>query len=544
MKLPHRVTRLLLLGMMAVSLALRFPTTDHEVGVDSFFIHNLATNIVMDGNAEWILSPFSFFGWYPMSYPSGGPLLIATTSQLSSQSIELTILLLSLGLGAIGVLTSFVMAHEFRDDDLLALAVSFVYAFAPRLLDFTLWSGSMRGLFVVLLPAFVWATLRAARAPSAKNFVLVLSLFLLMASVHRMAALLAAVCGALIAALVFMVAMKLLRGRFPRLLLTNGFRRLSLFLALAAFVGFAAAVLFGGNVLNEYSQGELFSGHSAEIEIMNLGVSLARSVGLVLVFAAIGLILLLRTRNKSVREAYVVLVFMALMPTLFLRQYTGFYILPFVAILGGLALAGLMKLRSSQVRRAVGAFFVVSILAFSLGVLHYEVDHSPTIPDATYSTALYLHSGWANDVVIANDGLMGVRVASFAGLRLLPIGGAGTTSQGPELLAYDFISAGDVTKNLGRVPLADLTLDTDSPWVVYAIDAQSDWVAIMQAPYYRATGILSHYHPSLYLENREFAYNLYAFDHMSPSAFAGSAHDSAYLLYESPSESVYYVQLP
>ncbi len=544
MKLPQRVVRLLLSSMMFLSLAIRFPFSNHELGVDSFFIHNLATNIAKDGNAEWVLSPLSLFGWYPMSYPSGGPFLIATSAFLVDMPIETTILLLSMGFGAVGVLTAFVMAHEFRDDDLFCITVSFVYAFAPRFLDFTLWSASMRGLFVVLLPMFVWSTLRASREPKLKNFALVLGLFLVMASIHRMAALLAAMLGALVGAMMVGVTFRILRLNLPRLLLSNTFRRLSGLLILMGFTGIGATILFGTSVLGEYSQGELLSGKSIEIELFNLGISLARSVGLGLALATLGFLVLVRSRNKTLRESYVVLVFLALIPTLFLRQYTGFYILPFVAILGGLALAGLMRLRSPKIRRVVFAAFLVSILAFSAGVLRYEIDHSTTVPDATYSTALYLRNGCGGDRVIANDGLLAVRVASIAACPVLPIGGAGVTSQGPELLAYHYFTSDEVSRNIGRLPLQDLTLESDSPWVAYGIDAQTDWVRIMQSPYDNPTSTLARYRPNLYLENRDVELNLYSFGHTFPSAFAGSAHDEAYLIYESPVESVYYVYSP
>src|SRR3990170_905857 len=66
MKLSKRVMRCLLLVVTLLAVAMRFPRTEHEVGVDSFFIHNLATNIRDNGFAEWILSPLSFLGWYPL----------------------------------------------------------------------------------------------------------------------------------------------------------------------------------------------------------------------------------------------------------------------------------------------------------------------------------------------------------------------------------------------------------------------------------------------------------------------------------------------
>ena len=76
MRVGRRTTLALLAAIVVVSLLVRYPRSDHEVGVDSFFVHTLGQSIVANGRAEWILNPFSFFGWYPLSYPSAVPFLL------------------------------------------------------------------------------------------------------------------------------------------------------------------------------------------------------------------------------------------------------------------------------------------------------------------------------------------------------------------------------------------------------------------------------------------------------------------------------------
>src|SRR5712691_5267289 len=156
MKLGKRTTLALLSAVTVLNLILRYPQFPHEVGVDSFFVHTLSVAIASDGYARWILNPFSYFGWYPMSYPSAGPFLLSSTSVVGNVDVETSIFVVCMLLGPVGILSSFMMAREFRESDLFALGAAALYGLAPRFLAFTLWSASTRSLFMSLLPIFMW----------------------------------------------------------------------------------------------------------------------------------------------------------------------------------------------------------------------------------------------------------------------------------------------------------------------------------------------------------------------------------------------------
>src|SRR5439155_24170955 len=131
-----RRTALALLFVITVfNLLLRYPQFPHEVGVDSFFAHTLSVAIVSDGYAKWISNPFSYFGWYPLSYPSADPFLLSSTSVLGNINVEESIFIVSILLGPIGILSSFLMAREFRESDLFALGTAALYGLAPRFLE-------------------------------------------------------------------------------------------------------------------------------------------------------------------------------------------------------------------------------------------------------------------------------------------------------------------------------------------------------------------------------------------------------------------------
>ena len=152
MRLGKRTTLSCLIVLTVFNLLLRYPQFPHEVGIDSFFVHTLSVAIVSDGFARWILNPFSFFGWYPLSYPSAGPFLLSSASVVGDIDVETSIFVVSMLLGPVGILSSFMMAREFRESDLFALGAASLYGLAPRFLAFTLWSASTRSLFMSLLP--------------------------------------------------------------------------------------------------------------------------------------------------------------------------------------------------------------------------------------------------------------------------------------------------------------------------------------------------------------------------------------------------------
>jgi hypothetical protein len=481
----------------------------------------------------------SLFGLYPLSYPSADPFLLAAFAQIAGVSVETAILFVSLALGVFGVFASFVMAREFYNDNLFGVSVAFLYALAPRFLDFTLWTSSTRGLFMLLLPGFVWAIIRVMRDPKPKSIGMLTSMLFLLGATHHLTALLLVVLGAGIASIALLTLLRALRLNLSRAILAQPFRKVSPFVALGAFVAVASAVVASAGILPQYAQGELASGSSLGVELFNLGVSLMRSVGLSLILAVAGLVILVHRKNKGLSESLVVLSFLGLTPTLFLRAYTGFYILPFVTLLAGLAVVRIAAIQRRRIRVLLlaAAFSTAGIL--SVGILRYEVAHSPIMSLDTYSAALYVREMTPGQVVLSNDGLHGVQVASAAGCAYLPVGGASTLFQSPELLAYRFFSPGEVIASLYRVSLGDSGFDSDSPFFTSSIQAERDWVSIMQASYGAQTEVMVRYHPTLYLETGGSNASFFAYGKTYASTFARTMYLSAYKIYDDGSESLW-----
>lgn len=547
MKLGQRTVYALLIALVCVNILVRFPRTSHETGVDSFFIHNLATAISEQGRVPWVLNGLGYFGWYPLSYPSAQPLVISGFAQASGLPEEGTILILSLLYGSLGALVAFAMARTFRKDDLFAIAVAFIFSLAPRFTSFTVWSASSRNLFMVLIPVFLWALVRSHRKPTMPNLLVLFLLLVLMLATHRLTILLAVVILAFLVAYVFVLLYRVMRIRFPRSLLAPMFRRWAPRLALAGIALIALGMLLATDVLEEYSAGEICFGENVKDQLCNLGVSITRSAGLALPFSFVGVFQVVRQRNKGFLEVFLVLSLLSLTPTLFLRQYTGFYILPFLAIFAAFGVLAVLHLFVRSPRKAAVSVLgtILIIGGSSLLLLGVEVGRQNAMSDANYTTALYLTSLPAGSFV-TNDGLLGIRVSSISARPGIPVGGAGTTSQSAELLAFGFYNATEVFQHERRVPITELTIEDDSPFALDGIDARRDWInAILEVEVDEvANRTIERYRLQVFLENDRLqgAFTAYGNVYEPPSfnaAFQRTIHLSRYKLYDGSSEDIY-----
>ena len=529
MELGKRTVFALLLGLVCLNVAVRQPSMiNHETGVDSFFIHTLAESINRQGQAEWIINALSFFGLYTLSYPSVGPLSYAAASQMSGLSIEGSILLSSFLIGAAGVAVSFMMARSLRRDDVFTLSVTFASSLAPRFITFTMWTGSTRGLFMLLLPVFLWAVLTAYRQPTKRHIALVVLILGLAAATHRLWVLLSLVLLAFVVTYIFVLALRLLRLRIPRFILNPKLRRYAALLTLAVLAATTLVLLLQSDVLKQYEQSQLGGGDTTVSQLIALGGSIGRSVGLALPLALVGVTYLPFVRNKGIPEILILLILLALVPTLFLRHYTGFYITPFIALFCGFGVTFLYRALRKRRRAAVAVVVssLVLLTATSMVARNWELAQTVYIPDWTYNAGLYVRYLPGESTFVANHGLMGVHVASISGKPYLPVGGAGTTSQSPELLAFGYFSPQDVYNNTVRLPLQDLRVESDSPFELYGVKAGDDWAGILQDDNYGLVSriIQERYNLAYHLDREELGLFFWANDKAYDSTFARSMH--------------------
>ncbi len=533
-----------LVAMCFGSLALRYPG-DHEIGVDSFFIHALAQSIANSGRAAWTLNPLSYFGWYPASYPSGGPFLLASESSLSGLQMEPVILIATLLMGPIGILAAFVMARELRRDAFFSLTVALVYGFAPRFLSFTLWLASTRNLFMTVLPLMVWAVLRFSKQPNRSNATMLVLTAVLLAAAHRLVVLVLAIFAAFILAQILHRIVSILRRNRPRVVERAYLRGTVRLGSLAAVAAIACIMLFGLGVLGQYSTGEFAQGSTASAELVNLSVSLARSVGIGLPLMLVGLVSIVRERDISVRETFVVVAMLALIPTLLLRQYTGFYILPFLAILSGYGLRPLSKLYKTHkgASQVLVVTTVVVLGASSAYILGYERSQTLPPPGTTYDVSNYLAQLGTRGTILSNDGLTASRISATTGWPIVPTAGSGPGVISPEMLVFGFYNSTQVTSNVSRLELQNLTVDSDSLWVVSSLDPSLDYVLLLRSTSgHVPSNLQARYSPMYYLEIKSAVGQFYGDNGVTyPSPMSVSLHATSYALYDDGAETLWSV---
>jgi len=540
MRLPPKTVYALLLFLLGLNLITRYPRTPHELGFDGFVYHGMTVSLIQHGNAEWILTPFSYFGLYPLSHPSGSFFFLADLAQLAGAPVEAAILLFDMALVALGLLSAFLLSMEIRRDEGLALLVAALFSLSPRFVSGLLWEIPTRTLFSSLVPLLVWLLLRLHRTRDKRSLGFVLLVLSVMMSAHRLTVLMAAVFIAFILTEIVIVAVRTLRIRYASLVLRSQFRRTANLAVLIGFFVLSISLITIGGILGNYGTGRAGFGSGVVLELSNLGVSLARSAGFLIPVVPLGVIAVYRQRMKDFKEPFLLMILLVLLPTLTLRQYTGYYIIAVTAPFIGLGIWWMVeKLEGRTLRVAV----IAAVLAVTVGsanyVLAFDLQAQPFMDEETYGHGLYVL--WnTHGTVVGNDGTMASEIYVVSGHPYLPVGGATTPFQSPELLIFGFVNKSGLA--IFQIPVSDLTLESDSPFFLEGVQVEADWATLLDhLPQNVPSRILQTYNPQYLAENKQAAGGYFAYGRTYPSAFIASVQAGSYRIFDTGGESLWYI---
>jgi hypothetical protein len=268
---------------------------------------------------------------------------------------------------------------------------------------------------------------------------------------------------------------------------------------------------------------------------------LARSSGLLLPLIVLGSIYMAQRKNKELKEPFLIFTLVALIPTLFLRGYTGFYIIIFTSIfisIGVLFLYESVRKRKTVAKVLVATFLIISV-GFSSFMIDYQQERVSSLSAESYSMGIFIKSQ-DEGTTVTNQGLLGSRVSAISGNAYLPIGGATTAYQGPELLTFGFENKNDL--NIMQIPIQDLTVESDSPFRLVGVQAQADWSFIMKNfNEDLSQKMIDKYDIRYALEIKEFAGYYYAYDNFYGSGLLISSNENRYKIYECDSARIWYV---
>jgi hypothetical protein len=393
------VVYLLLLFIVLVNLAVRFPFTPHPLGSDTYQILLMADVITEHGAGSWQLSPLSYAGYYPYSYPTGYPALVSALAQMTGLAAELVIYLTSLALSIVACLGAFVLGHRYTSDPRAALACALIYSTIPVFIAMSNWQITARGPFLALLPFFLLA-LVARLGPWKKTLLVLLLLFTALA-LHRMSILLVPV--------ILLHLLLRFRPVFARLTLKAfGFERRRWTVALVAVgaVGVGFAIPFLEDPPSPFDNHWWLSteaGGALPDEVPGggpalLSVYVAGRWGPALLFALLGLLLVAMREHKSTLDWMMIGMVVVLAPFLPVASYAYETLTLVAAVLAALFLVKLPGTRPARrrLRLVLGTFVIVGMLAFSAFTVAYRIgNYDPRInfrnyvTDDEYSTSLY-----------------------------------------------------------------------------------------------------------------------------------------------------------
>lgn len=416
-----RTVILLLAALVLLSIALRYPVVEHERDqTDSYFIHLLSQSIVEHGYAKWTFSPLSYLGYYPFSYPSGVPFLMAEVSSLTGLSVESSILCANFMFATLFALAVFGLTRIFiRKPEFIILACLFA-VLGPRFVDTTFWNGSARGVFAVLVTLVVFTSFRAGATGQRRLLIISLLLAIGCFLTHHMAVLL------VVFALGYVMAVLLgsfLPKKVPhdkRGTVTASALLAILFIGLLALWHFQYFEFLG---FTDFSlKSRFFDLDPPGLSIVaNMALSYTNQIGFVLVLAFLGVPYVFRRSGVRTESLYLLTLPIAFVPLLGSSLYVSMLLTPFVAILGTLWLARLAK--SSRFKFAalpVIAIMLVSSIALPIwsterwNEAQYKSGDTVEVDNQVFNDAIYLGVGYERASFISNDNVMMTEIAAIS----------------------------------------------------------------------------------------------------------------------------------
>jgi hypothetical protein len=449
MKFSKRVNYALLGFLIMLNITFRYPTTPHELGADSFYLHMIANSVSHYGYATWIVHPFSFFGLTPETSPTAYPYILSGLSQLSGLDMEYTILLFSTMVGLIGFFNCFLMAKEIKNDDRFIFFVIFMFSISPIFLNYTIWTVTGRNLFLAMFPLFIWSVFKNINQAKMEYKYIFLSIiiFIILFSIHRMTLLIISFIIAFIISLI-------LYKKLTKISLPQKVWMLTPIAWIGIFLIFLIAQLFNWGIYSElntswmYKEGYLFKGGELIDRILNMGVDYASKYGFLFFFGVIAILNMLffskkfhnifTTKikiNRNYNRIFFPILILCYSPWILLGVYTSLILLPFICLISGFGVIYILdwssNIKKIKIRNILNKALPVTIIIFLILSIAFTMfmtqlwrrpiapaDDTRWMSEETYDTAMYLNEFSNDSNYILNDWVLGGRLYASSDKRL------------------------------------------------------------------------------------------------------------------------------
>lgn len=415
-----------------VSLILRYPLVEHERHNDTFFNRLLADSVLENDYALWTFHPLSYIGYYPASYPSGTPFLLAEISEMTGVDLSGAIIILSMSCGVLFVLSAFCLSRVLlRRTDLVLLA-TVLSALAPRFVDTSYWSGSARAPFIAMAILTIFVAAEAGTYGK-RALIAILVVFLIGCfTLHHMAVLFILLGIAYSVSKFLAKAIHSFISRTSQTRTRNWTIGLTVtLLAIAAFAGAGIYLSYYGTALTRiYASTSLFSFEPSYVSaLLNMAASYTNQIGFVLPVAVLGLpVYFKRTRLTTVTlfPVLLVIVFIPLLPS---AEYITMLLSPFVAVIGAAWFGAAITWEGGR-RIVFGGLVLLICVSLILPVLSSQRwnENPETSGDLVasdmqlYTDATYLRSYRDCALAISNVDVLSTRLSGASGVLFLKSG--------------------------------------------------------------------------------------------------------------------------
>ena len=305
MKFSKRIILTLFALLIILNIILRYPTTPHEIGNDSFAVHAMANAISTFGYAKWWIHPASIIGSYPYSSPSAVPFLLSGISQCLNMDTESVILLYSMVLGLFSIFAAYLMAGAIWDNDIFKFLVAFVFSTCPGIVDYSTWTANARTLFIISLPLFIYLLLKT-RTFKARFSLLTFTFLIFLTATHHYIYFTIPIIISYFAVLAFYKLGEYIKIKSVKI--PENFANLAV---LASFL-----IMFSIPLLIPALMDPAILRREGESYILIFISSYTRYIGFLIIFVVIGYTYLLFKHNKKVEEWFLLLCLTGLAPFL------------------------------------------------------------------------------------------------------------------------------------------------------------------------------------------------------------------------------------
>ena len=368
------------------------------------------------------------FGYYPFSYPSGAPFLIAELSELTGLGVEVTILIYDMAIASLFCLAVFGLSRLFISRPEYVMFAVFLAILGSRFVDTTYWDGSARGLFVAMSTLMIFTAFLSALTRQSALYLLTFAYGLGCFFIHHMAILLIAF------AIAYLIATFQVQFFIPWLRREEHGRAIppnAGFVLLIFALSFVAMFFLMDVAPLNLSDSSLFNFEPAALAIfLNTAVSYTNQIGLIFPIAVIGIPSILAKRRVSVMTLFPVTVLIAIVPILGNSLYLSMFIAPFVAILG---VKWLMRFgKNSGKRRRIKNAVVLAVIVTSLILPVWSMQRwnqethmaggTVEVDSQIFNDAAYLTHVWGGIHVMSNVNTMTLQLTAVSDASLLGSG--------------------------------------------------------------------------------------------------------------------------